>query len=113
MSVNSHPPLVSIAIPTWNRSGYLVSAVRSALSQTYKQIEVVVSDNASTDDTAMRMGEFSDPRLVFLRQTQNLGMIGNFNACLNAARGSLFVMLSDDDSLEPTAIHELTRPFIR
>ena len=49
------------------------------------------------------------PRLVFLKQAENLGMIGNFNACLKAARGELFLMLSDDDFLEQRAIEQLGR----
>lgn len=105
--------LITICIPTRNRSGFLLKAVQSALAQTYPHIEIVVSDNASTDDTALRMQEIDDPRLVFLKQTENLGMIGNFNACLKAAKGSLFLLLSDDDLLEPEAIETLSRPFLQ
>jgi glycosyltransferase involved in cell wall biosynthesis len=52
-----------------------------------------------------------DPRIVLVRQTENIGMAQNFNVCLNKARGEFFLMLSDDDMLEPEAIEELTRPF--
>lgn len=103
--------VVSIGIPTYNRSGYLIRAIKSVLSQTYRDIEVVVSDNASPDDTAQRVRGLADPRIVFLQQTQNLGMTGNFNACLQAATGDLFLMLSDDDVLEPTCIERLSEPF--
>jgi glycosyltransferase involved in cell wall biosynthesis len=102
---------VSIGIPTYNRSAYLIRALESALNQTYRDIEVVVSDNASSDDSAQRVRAISDKRLVFLQQTENLGMTGNFNACLQAATGELFLMLSDDDVLEPACIERLSEPF--
>jgi glycosyltransferase involved in cell wall biosynthesis len=113
MSAYVNSGLVTIGIPTYNRSGCLVKAVRSALAQTYSHIEVVVSDNASTDDTLLRMREIDDPRVTLLKQPKNLGMIGNFNACLNAARGTLFLMLSDDDLMEPDAVEQLSRPFLQ
>lgn len=105
-------PIVSVGIPTYNRSVYLIRAVESALHQTYQNIEVVVSDNASSDDTKARVLALSDHRIVFVQQPRNLGMIGNFNACLQAATGDLFVMLSDDDLLEPSAIERLSQPFL-
>ncbi len=113
MKADVNRTLVTIGIPTRNRSSYLVKAVQSALAQTHKQIEIIVSDNASTDDTALRMQEIGDPRLVFIRQPENLGMVGNFNACLKAASGALFLMLSDDDLLDPEAIEQLSRPFLQ
>jgi hypothetical protein len=102
---------VTIGIPTYNRSAFAVRAVRSALGQTYKDVEVVVSDNASADDTVQRLKEVHDPRLVLLEQPQNVGMVGNFNVCLRAATGEFFLLLSDDDILEPTAIERLYAPF--
>jgi glycosyltransferase involved in cell wall biosynthesis len=105
--------IVSIGIPTRNRSAFAVRAIRSALAQTYADVEVVVSDNASSDDTMERIQEINDPRLVTIRQAANVGMAGNFNACLRNATGEFFLMLSDDDVLEPTAIEELKRPFDR
>jgi glycosyltransferase involved in cell wall biosynthesis len=103
--------LVTIAIPTYNRSDLLVRAVKSALAQDHASVEVLVSDNASTDDTPQRMAEIQDPRLRYVRQTRNLGMVGNFNYCLEAAKGDLFLMLSDDDLMEPEAVRHLSQPF--
>jgi glycosyltransferase involved in cell wall biosynthesis len=102
---------VSIGIPTYNRREYVLRAVNSALAQTYSNIEVVVSDNASTDDTVKYLAAIDDRRLVILRHPTNTGMVANFNACLGAATGELFLMLSDDDWLELTAIEKLSRPF--
>ena len=112
MSLDSAPrPLVSIGIPTFNRRDYLLQCVHSALAQTYTNIEVIVSDNASTDDTWQYLTTLNDPRLVLIRQPSNAGMVGNFNACLFAATGDLFILLSDDDLLEPAAIERLSEPF--
>jgi len=104
-------PLVSIGIPTYNRRQMAMRAVKSALSQTYANIEVIVSDDASTDDTIQYLSTIQDERLAILRQTENGGIAENYNACLNAATGELFLMLNDDDWLEPTAIEKLSRPF--
>jgi glycosyltransferase involved in cell wall biosynthesis len=101
---------VTVGIPTRNRSGYLMRAIESVLAQTYPEIEIVVSDNASDDDTWERLQEISDTRVRAIRQANNIGMVGNFNACLEAATGELFLMLSDDDLLEPTAIEKLSAP---
>jgi glycosyltransferase involved in cell wall biosynthesis len=103
---------VTIGLPTRNRQEYLSLAVKSVLSQTYREIELVVSDNASTDNTLSFLRELADPRLVILEQPANIGMVGNFNACLNHASGDLFLMLSDDDILEPAAIERLSAPFL-
>lgn len=106
-------PLVTIGIPTLNRSAYLLTALHSALAQGYLNVEVVVSDNASSDDTVQLVSELTDPRIKLLRQPQNIGLIPNFNACLAAATGEFFLMLSDDDVLEPAAIEKLVLPFLQ
>jgi glycosyltransferase involved in cell wall biosynthesis len=94
-------PLFTIAIPTFNRAGWLKDCVHSALSQEFDSFEVVVSDNASEDDTAEVLRQFIDARLVTIRQPNNIGPIGNWNACLAAARGTYIVILCDDDSVAP------------
>ena len=98
---------VTIAIPTFNRSALLVMAVRSALAQTYENIEVLVSDNASTDDTFLRLAEISDRRLTVIKQPCNLGMVANWNTCLEKASGQFIILVSDDDYLESRAIEKM------
>jgi glycosyltransferase involved in cell wall biosynthesis len=82
---------VTIAIPTLNRAGYLQLALESALHQSYNNVEVIVSNNASTDDTARYLSSVTHPRL----------------RVLTAATGEYFLLLSDDDLLEPEAIQQL------
>lgn len=103
-------PSASIAIPTRNRETYLRAAVESALAAAGPNDQIVVSDNASTDGTAEYLRSVHDPRLTIVRQAHDLGMVGNWNACLGAARGELFLMLSDDDTLEREAIDALAPP---
>jgi glycosyltransferase involved in cell wall biosynthesis len=94
-------PLVTIAIPTYNRAdGYLRIALESALSQTYPQVEVLVSDNCSSDGTPDLLRSIEDPRLVYHRHEQNIGAANNFNFCLEQARGRYFLLLSDDDMID-------------
>ena len=94
-------PKVSILIPTFNRAGYLRQAIESALRQDYSNLEVIVSDNASTDDTREVVSKFSaDPHLRYHRNNVNLGMIGNWRqAVRDLATGDWFLLLSDDDYL--------------
>jgi glycosyltransferase involved in cell wall biosynthesis len=100
------PPAVSIAIPTYNRVATLERAVRSALHQTHADLEVVVSDNASTDGTTellARLGA-SDARLRAVRQDANHGMVANLNAAGALAHGDHVMLLSDDDWLAPRCV---------
>ena len=100
------PPAVSIAIPTYNRAATLERAVRSALGQTHADLEVVVSDNASTDGTADLLARLAaeDPRVRSVRQPANTGMVDNLNAAAALARGDHAMLLADDDWLAPRCV---------
>jgi glycosyltransferase involved in cell wall biosynthesis len=93
--------LVSIGIPTYNRANsYLKHALRSAVNQTYKNIEIIVSDNCSPDHTESVVKEFNDPRIRFYRQKENIGPHRNCNFCLEQSRGKYFLLLLDDDLVD-------------
>jgi Glycosyl transferase family 2 len=94
-------PLVTIAIPTFNRASWLKDCILSALSQTYHHFEILVSDNASTDETQQVLREFSDRRLRIVRQQTNIGLLPNWNACLAGAKGDYVIFVSDDDRIAP------------
>jgi glycosyltransferase involved in cell wall biosynthesis len=94
-------PLVTIAIPTFNRASWLGDCVRAALAQSYQRFEIIVSDNASTDETASVLDEFTDRRLRVVRQRENIGATPNWNACLAEAKGEYIVFLPDDDRISP------------
>lgn len=101
-------PHVTIGIPTYNRERLLREAVRSALNQDHPAVEVVVSDNGSTDGTEAfcREQALQDPRFRYIRQEQNVGATANFRAALAAARGEFFMWLTDDDLLSPNYVSE-------
>jgi len=94
-------PSVSICIPTFNRSGMVERAIESALSQTYHDLEVIVVDNASDDNTEDVVASYADPRLKFFKNPKNLGLFGNFNRCIELSRGDLIHILHSDDYIDP------------
>lgn len=97
----SNLPLVTIGIPTHNRVGdTLPKTLECALRQTYPNLEIVVSDNASTDATESYMSEIEDPRVRYIRHPRNIGGNQNFNHCLEVARGTYFQLLHDDDLID-------------
>jgi glycosyltransferase involved in cell wall biosynthesis len=94
-------PLVTIGIPTYNRAGsYLRGAVHAALGQTYGNIEVLISDNCSTDNTAELTKGIADPRLRYFRQVRNVGPRDNMNFLLSKATGQYFHLYADDDQID-------------
>jgi glycosyltransferase involved in cell wall biosynthesis len=94
-------PLVTIAIPTYNRAGsYLPGALKSALEQTYSNLEVIVADNCSTDGTEALVTALRDPRLRYFKQDQNIGANANVNFCVERARGKYLLILHDDDLID-------------
>ncbi len=95
------PPLLTIAISTYNRAeGYFREALASALAQTYAPLEILIVDNASTDATSDLVASVSDDRIRYVRHEKNIGPNNNFNACLQLARGSYFLLLHDDDRID-------------
>jgi glycosyltransferase involved in cell wall biosynthesis len=97
----SQHPYFTIAIPTYNRAAFLRQAINSALSQTDSDFELIISDNASTDDTPAVVASIKDERLRYVRQPANLGAIKNVNFLVREARGRFFVLHQDDDLLHP------------
>jgi glycosyltransferase involved in cell wall biosynthesis len=94
-------PLVTIAIPTYNRADrYLRLALESAQRQTYPNLEIIVSDNCSVDDTEKLITEITDSRIRYFRHKINIGPNNNLNFCLQQARGVFFLLLCDDDLLD-------------
>src|SRR5437870_5191686 len=96
-------PLVTIAIPTYERLSYLVEAVGSALAQSYEKIEVLVGDDGSNPAIREWCEEQtkSDSRFRYQKNNRNLGLAGNWNALADAARGEYINIIGDDDRLLP------------
>jgi glycosyltransferase involved in cell wall biosynthesis len=98
-------PRVSVVVPAFNQSGFLRLALQSALAQTFDDLEVVVVDDGSTDDTARICASFDDPRLVY-RWQANDGTkgIGARNQAMLSARGEWIALLDQDDLWAPTKL---------
>jgi glycosyltransferase involved in cell wall biosynthesis len=97
-----HYPLVTIAIPTYNRAEwFLSSAIRSAVEQTYRNLQILVSDNCSIDNTEEVVTGFKDRRILYYKHNINIGANNNFNFCVEQAKGKYFLLLHDDDLIDP------------
>ena len=97
-------PLVSVCIPTRDHGRYLGEAVASVLEQDVDGLEVLVHDDASTDDTAKLVEQLEDPRVHYRRHRRPLGVAENRNTCLAAARGRYVAWLDADDSYLPDSL---------
>ena len=97
----SPAPFFTVAIPTYNRAKWVGGAIEHVLAQSFGDFELIVSDNASTDDTEGVVAAYRDPRIRYVKQASNLGPIPNFNYLLGQARGEFLVYNQDDDRLLP------------
>ncbi len=90
---------VTVVVPTRNRARWLRSCLASVLAQTHPRLEVVVADNASTDDTADVVAAFDDPRVRYLRRPTDLGLIESFARAAAGVDSDHLLLLGDDDLL--------------
>ncbi|GAB4356872.1 MAG: hypothetical protein Kow006_24280 [Gammaproteobacteria bacterium] len=99
-------PLVSICIPNYNNGRYLDACLQSALGQTYPNTEIVLVDDASSDDS-MTVAERYRDRIALYRNRSNLGQPLNTNTCVARSRGDYVVILHSDDMLLPNFAADL------
>lgn len=100
-------PEVSVIVPAYNTEAYIAQAIESALEQTLNNIEVIVVDDASTDDTAKIAKSFTDKRLKVLVNEKNLGVSGTRNRALKEAQGKWIAVLDSDDWYAPERLEKL------
>ena len=101
--MNSTCPLVSVIIPAFNHGRYVADAINSALCQTYKNVEVIVVDNCSTDNTLEVLAHFNNPRVkVFQFDLHVIAAVRNFGA--RQARGAILAFLDADDVWFPNKL---------
>jgi glycosyltransferase involved in cell wall biosynthesis len=106
---SNRAPLLSVCIPTYNRAAMLVDAIESALTQGFEDFELIVCDNASTDDTEAVVKRYRDPRLRYCRFPELVGMYANHNRCIELARAPWIIFLHSDDRLAPSALSRFER----
>jgi glycosyltransferase involved in cell wall biosynthesis len=100
-------PLVTVVIPTYNRPGYLRTALGSVLGQTHRNLEVLVQDNASPEDPGPVVAAFNDPRVHYRRNPENIGAERNIIRALGWGAGTYVAILADDDLWEPDFLQSL------
>ena len=98
--------LVSICIPVFNHEKTLRETLLSALHQSYDNIEIILVDDCSTDNSLKIAHSFQDPRLQIYENEHNLGMVGNWNRVLSLAKGEYALVLHGDDRLYITSIEK-------
>jgi glycosyltransferase involved in cell wall biosynthesis len=103
----SRRPLVSVCMPAYNAALWIGEAIDSVLAQTYGELELVVSDNASTDDTAAIVRSYDDPRIRLETTAELIPPVDNHNRSVSLSRGSFVKFLHADDLLMPTCLEEM------
>src|SRR4249919_2253033 len=97
---------ISICIPQYNRIDYLLKSLRMIEEQTYPDIEIVVSDDCSTDDTEEQIKRFKPQckyPIVYHRNTVNVGYDANYRKCIELASGDYAIVIGNDDSIIPNS----------
>ncbi len=116
MNIGKHNlPLVTVGIPTRNRPDGLASTIHDIANQTYSNVEILVSDNSSTEPavlTTLEEAKEKFPQIRVFRHNKNIGPAANFQFLFNQASGKFFMWAADDDSWEPTFIEEMVQLLI-
>ena len=102
---------LSIGLAVYNGERYLAEALTALLSQTYADFELIIADNASTDETESiaRFFATKDQRVRYVRHSRNIGVNRNYQSVLDLARGELFRWAAADDLCAPTAVERCVR----
>lgn len=102
-STGSPPPLVSILVPSYNGAAFLREALDSLVAQTYPNVEIILLDDASSDETPGIAADYAG-KISYVRQPRNLGIYGNVNVGIARARGSYIATYHADDIYLPTIV---------
>jgi glycosyltransferase involved in cell wall biosynthesis len=102
-------PLVSICIPTYNGERYITQCIESAIGQTYANTEILVVDDGSTDGTCKIIESFAaiNTKIKLVRNEKNLGLVGNWNRCIELAKGEWIKFLFQDDYFDNDCVEAM------
>ncbi|MED1507593.1 glycosyltransferase family 2 protein [Bacillus proteolyticus] len=108
-------PLVSVLIPTYNRPNYFKEALKSVLAQEYQNIEIIICDDSTNDETYLITAPLANsfPHIRYYKNNENLGGIRNFQSAFLRARGEYVNFLMDDDLFHPQKISEMMRYYLQ
>ena len=99
--MNQSSPLVTVCVPSYNYAEFLRPCLASVLSQSFRDFELLVVDDASTDDSARVAESFNDPQVRVVRHARNAGAVQTWNHGLTLARGEYIGFLCADDCFRP------------
>lgn len=102
---------LTVVIPTYNRSQFLAEAITSVLNQSYQNFQILVSDNASKDDTESVVKSFNDDRIIYIKHKTNMGMQRNWEFALKYPKDGLVALLEDDNYWKKDHLNEAVRAF--
>jgi glycosyltransferase involved in cell wall biosynthesis len=102
-------PAFSICIPNYNYANYIGDTIQSVLNQTYPHYEIVVVDNASTDNSVEVIESFRSEKIRLFQNQYNVGFAPNLDRVASRAKNPYLIMLSSDDLMRPTALEEYAR----
>jgi glycosyltransferase involved in cell wall biosynthesis len=105
MSINN-TPLASICIPVYNSEKYIRETLNDAISQTYKNLEIIISDDCSSDKSIEIIKSFNNPRIKIYSNPKNIGLVNNFTQALSYASGEYLMLLCADDGITIDAVEK-------
>ena len=103
---------LSVLIPTYNNAATIRETIESILNQSYRDFELVIRDDKSTDNTVDIIKSINDDRIRFYINEKNLGCGGNLNACKDTAKGDILVYMCGDDILDKKALKKIHESFL-
>ena len=109
-------PLVTIGLPTYNRPVGLRKCLEHILLQNYPNLEIIISDNCSTDENVQKIiQEYAakDSRILAIRQEENIGLEENFNFVFSRSNAEYFTWMSDDDYFDPNYVSECMKLLLK
>lgn len=109
--LQKRPPLVSVIVPALNEAETISFTIQSLLEQSYKNLEIIVVDDGSDDDTARVVRQYDPEQVKYYRLTVRSGKAAALNYGLRRSRGEYIVFIDSDSTLERDAVYEILRPF--
>lgn len=102
-------PAISICVPTYNGSEFIKECLDSILNQTFSDFEVIIVDDKSSDQTIeiIRVYASKDSRITIIENPQNLGLVGNWNRCIELSKGEWIKFIFQDDTIAPNCLERM------
>ncbi len=104
-------PLISVVIPTYNRPDFLKKAIKTVLNQTYRNLEILIIDDASTVNNQKNINNFDDNRIIYFKNKTRRGAPYSRNVGIKNAKGRFIAFLDDDDEWMPRKLEEQLKAF--